>query len=424
MASSPLSIGVAGVGNVGHEVVNQLINHPEHGISFFLGGISYKNKNKKRNKLFKHIKYYPNAVNLAKCKKIDLVIELIGGSEGVAKDVCFNALNNNKSLITANKALIAEHGLELSKISAKNALFLGFEASVAGGVPVIKVINESLVSNKIKQITGILNGTSNYLLDQIEKKSIDFHIALKQAQKLGYAEKDPTFDIDGTDAAHKIIILSALVFNTLPKLSDIEVKGISDVSLYDIRTANNFGYKIKLLAICSNDNFFQCSVEPWLLSKSHNLAKVDGVLNSIEINSNLTGPIFLTGAGAGPKPTASSVLSDLFDYLSQNNRKGLTKNKVKIKFTKKVKPFKIDIKFYLRITVIDKVGVLSDLTSIFKFFKISINTIYQDLEKQKNVAQLIIFTHTVKRSQMDQALIKIKKLKGIINNPVVFSIYN
>ena len=424
MASSPLKIGIAGVGNVGNEVINQLMNHADYGKSFLITGISYKNNKKKRSDLFKKIKFFPNAINLAKSKNVDLVIELIGGSTGIAKDVCFNALSNKKSLITANKALIAEYGKELSELSNKNSLFIGFEGSVAGGVPVIKVIKESLICNKIIQITGILNGTSNYLMDQIEKNSLDFNVALKQAQNLGYAEKDPTFDIDGTDAAHKIAILSALVFNKLPRLSDLNIRGVSDVTLYDIKTVNNFGYKIKLLAICSNEDTYQCSVEPWLISKDHNLAKVDGVLNSIEIMSNLTGPMLLTGAGAGPKPTASAVMSDLFDYLSKSNRIGITKKNSNINYFKKVKPFKKQSKFYLRVTVIDKVGVLADLTSIFKFFKISINTIYQDLEKDKSIAKLIIFTHSVDRVQMNKAILKINKLKGIVGNSIVFGIYD
>ena len=215
-------------------------------------------------------------------------------------------------------------------------------------------------------------------MDEIEKKSIDFEKVLKTAQKLGYAEKDPTFDVEGIDAAHKLAILSLLVFKKLPNLSGMHVRGVSEVTLYDIKTARDFGYKIKLLAICSNQNSFECSVEPWLISKDHSLAKIDGVLNAIEINSNLAGPLLLTGAGAGSKPTASAVMSDVFDCLAGGNRTGLLRNGDKINQVSNSKSFKSEVKFYLRVSVIDKVGILSDLTSIFKTFKISIETIYQD----------------------------------------------
>ena len=424
MTSFPISIGIAGIGNVGSEVVTQLTSHDEYNKSFILKAVSYKNKKKKRNSFPKNINFYSDARNLAKDKQIDLVIELIGGAEGIAKDVCFTALENKKHLITANKALIAEHGKELSLLSNKNSLYFGFEASVAGGVPVIKVIKESLISNKISQITGIMNGTSNYLMDEIEKKSLDFDKVLKTAKDLGYAEKDPTFDIEGIDAAHKLAIISLLVFKKLPKLSGMHIRGVSDVTLYDIKTARDFGYKIKLLAICSNDKSFECSVEPWLISKDHSLSKIDGVLNSVEIKSNLAGPLLLTGAGAGSKPTASAVMSDIFDCISGSNRTGLIGPGIKINEITKSKSFKSEIKFYLRVSVVDKVGILSDLTSIFKTFKISIETIYQDLQKGNEVANLIIFTHTVKRSQMENALTKINKLKGTIGNALAFCIYD
>ena len=424
MTSLPVSIGIAGIGNVGSEVVSQLIKHKEYKKSFTIKAVSYRNKKKKRNFIPKGITYYSDAKKLAQDKNIDLVIELIGGSEGIAKDVCFIAIKNNKHLITANKALIAEYGKDLSELSNKNLVYFGFEASVAGGVPVIKVIKESLVSNEISQITGIMNGTSNYLMDEIEKKSIDFEKVLKTAQKLGYAEKDPTFDVEGIDAAHKLAILSLLVFKKLPRLSGMHVRGVSEVTLYDIKTARDFGYKIKLLAICSNQNSFECSVEPWLISKDHSLAKIDGVLNAIEINSNLAGPLLLTGAGAGSKPTASAVMSDVFDCLAGGNRTGILRNGDKINQVSNSKSFKSEVKFYLRVSVVDKVGILSDLTSIFKTFKISIETIYQDLQKGNQVANLIIFTHTVKRTQMEKAVLKINKLKGTVGNALAFCIYN
>ncbi len=424
---APLSIAIAGIGNVGQEVIAQLLKSNEYSKKFVIGGVSYKNKKKKRNIDLSNFNFYKNPVDLAFDESIHLVIELIGGEDGVAKELSLACVKNKKPFITANKALIAKHGNKLSQLAKENKVFFGFEAAVAGCVPVIKVIKESLISNKIQQITGILNGTCNYLLDEIEKKSLEFDIALKEAQKLGYAESDPTFDIEGIDAAHKIIILSSLVFGEIPNLKNLYVKGISNITLDDINFANSLNYKIKLLATSYKDNKnFQCSVEPWLIPNTHPLSKIEGVLNSVQITSDLCGSIILTGAGAGSKPTASSILSDLYDYCANKNRYGLL-NKLPINKEKNkiaTMPYKNILKFYLRTTVLDKSGVLADLTSIFKQYKISIQSFFQELKSLENEADLIIITHETDRKTMESAINKIKKLKGVIKDPINLSIYD
>jgi len=419
----PISIGIAGVGNVGIEVLKQLFLSEHLGKNFLLGGVSFRSKKKKRSNDLKKVKFYNNPLDLAKDKNIDLVIELIGGSEGISKSLAFKTLENKKPFITANKALIARHGIELSLIAKKNNLFLGFEGAVAGGIPVIKVIKESLIANKIKQITGILNGTSNYLLDEIEKRSIDFKTALKNAQDLGYAESDPSFDINGMDAAHKIAILSAIVFDKMPDLDNMTIRGISNITLDDLKFVDKFDYKVKMLAISNYENNFQCSVEPWLIKKTHSLSSINGVLNAVEVMSNLSGPVLLTGAGAGGNPTASSVLSDIFDFLSKSNRTGLSNSSKNIKKIVKTKPYKNTMKFYLRATVLDKSGVLADLTSIFKQYKISIQSFYQDLKSNEKIANLFIITHQVDRYVMSKAISKINNFKGVVKETVYISIY-
>ncbi len=419
----PISIGIAGVGNVGIEVLKQLFLSEHLGKNFLLGGVSFRSKKKKRFNDLKKIKFYNNPLDLAKDKNIDLVIELIGGSEGISKSLAFKTLENKKPFITANKALIARHGIELSLIAKKNNLFLGFEGAVAGGIPVIKVIKESLIANKIKQITGILNGTSNYLLDEIEKRSIDFKTALKNAQDLGYAESDPSFDINGMDAAHKIAILSAIVFDKMPDLDNMTIRGISNITLDDLKFVDKFDYKVKMLAISNDENNFQCSVEPWLIKKNHSLSSINGVLNAVEVMSNLSGPVLLTGAGAGGNPTASSVLSDIFDFLSKSNRTGLSNSSKNIKKIVKTKPYKNTMKFYLRASVLDKSGVLADLTSIFKQYKISIQSFYQDLKSNEKIANLFIITHQVDRYVMSKAISKINNFKGVVKETVYISIY-
>ena len=423
----PINIAIAGIGNVGQEVLKQLLNSKEFKDKFIIAGVSFKNKKKKRSINLSKFKFYKNPIDLAYDDKIDLVIELIGGEEGIAKDLSFACVRNKKAFVTANKALIARHGLELSRIAKKNKVFVGFEAAVAGCIPIIKVIKESLISNEIHQITGILNGTCNYLLDEIEKKSSKFEVVLKAAQKLGYAEADPTFDIEGLDAAHKIIILSSLVFGEMPNLKNLYVKGVSDITLDDIRFANTFNYKIKLLGISyKNKNNFQCSVEPWLISNTHPLSKIEGVLNSIQINSDLCGPLIITGAGAGSKPTASSVLSDIHDFQMNTNRFGLFHKAILNKKNKinKTIPYKNILKFYMRITVVDKSGVLADITSIFKQNKISIQSFFQDVKPDEKATDLIIITHQIDRKIMEKALKKIKQLKGVVKQPVNLSIYD
>ena len=419
----PVSIGIAGIGNVGEEVVRQLLKSEDLNKKFVLGGISYKSKAKKRSSFLKKIKFYNSPLKLVKDNNIDLIIELIGGDSGIAKELAFSSITYKKPFITANKALIAKHGIELSNFSKKNNTFIGFEAAIAGGIPIVKVIKESLISNKIEQITGILNGTSNYLLDEIEKKSLNFETVLKKAQQLGYAEKDPTFDVEGIDAAHKISILSALVFNKMPDTDLMHVKGISKITLDDILFAKKFGYKIKLLAISNHKNNFECSVEPWMIPKNHSLSNIQGVLNAVEIISDLAGPILLTGAGAGGKATASSVLSDVFDFLSKTNRTGLTASNKKIKKSIKTTPYNQYLKFYLRVTVVDKSGVLADLTSIFKKNQISVQSFFQDIKPNEKNANLIIITHDVNRKKMEKAIYEINVLKNVVKDTICISIY-
>ena len=229
MSTNPVKIGIAGLGNVGEEVARQILNGfriKDEIYPLELIGVSYKSRSKKRNLDLSGIKFYEDAVSIAKDKEIDLVIELIGGETGIAKELCETSLRNHKGLITANKALVANSGHVLADMAEKNNLFFAFEASVAGGIPILKIVRESLSANKINRMAGILNGTANYILTEMENTKGDFNIILKDAQDKGFAEQDPSFDIDGIDAAHKISILSAIAFGKLPSLDSMEIKGI------------------------------------------------------------------------------------------------------------------------------------------------------------------------------------------------------
>ena len=321
-----LKIGIAGLGNVGEEVAYQVINGFKVQKNLFdieIIAVSAKSKDKKRKVDISNIDFYDNPLEMASNPNLDLVIELIGGDEGVAKDLCFASLDNKKGLITANKALIAKYGKDLATLAEKNNLFFSFEASVAGGIPILKLIREGLIVNEIHKLTGILNGTANYILSEMEVEEKGFDEVLLDAQKKGYAEADPSFDIDGIDAAHKTIILSGLAYGKMPSLNDLSIKGIRNITLNDITYCNELGYKIKLLGnseIVSNtdgDEELFCSVEPWLIPKDYGLSSVSNVTNAVQVKSSLAGTVMVTGPGAGGEPTASAVLADLFDSLTK-----------------------------------------------------------------------------------------------------------
>ena len=336
---------------------------------------------------------------MASNPNLDLVIELIGGDEGMAKDLCFASLENKKGLITANKALIAKYGKDLATLAEKNNLFFSFEASVAGGIPILKLIREGLIVNEIHKLTGILNGTANYILSEMEIEEKGFDEVLLDAQKKGYAEADPSFDIDGIDAAHKTIILSGLAYGKMPSLNDLSIKGIRNITLNDITYCNELGYKIKLLGnseIVSNtdgDEELFCSVEPWLIPKDYGLSSVSNVTNAVQVKSSLAGTVMVTGPGAGGKPTASAVLADIFDFANKGKIYSFGRPANEIKNNFKTTSYKEKFKFALRLNVVDKSGVLADLTTIFKNNNLSIESFIQKSNQKDKTADLIIITH-------------------------------
>jgi len=427
-----LKIGIAGLGNVGEEVAYQIINGfkvQKNLLDIEIIAVSAKSKDKKRKVDISNIDFYDDPLEMASNPKLDLIIELIGGDEGVAKDLCFASLENKKGLITANKALIAKYGKDLATLAEKNNLFFSFEASVAGGIPILKIIREGLIVNEIHKLTGILNGTANYILSQMEIEEKGFDEVLQDAQKKGYAEADPSFDIDGIDAAHKTIILSGLAYGKMPSLSDLSIKGIRNITLNDITYCNELGYKIKLLGnseIVSNtdgDEELFCSVEPWLIPKDYGLSSVSNVTNAVQVKSSLAGTVMVTGPGAGGEPTASAVLADIFDFANKGKIYSFGRPANEIKNSFKTKSYKEKFKFYLRLNVVDKSGVLADLTTIFKNNNLSIESFIQKSNQKDKTADLIIITHEAENSVLNKALIKINELDGVISEPVCISIY-
>ena len=341
----------------------------------------------------------------------------------MAKKLVFAALKNSKHIITANKALIAKHGDELSLIAEKNHVNLEYEASVAGGVPVIRLIKEGLIANRISKIVGILNGTTNYILSTMEKTKKNFNEVLLNAKKLGFAETNPLSDLNGSDAAAKIRILSSIAFNKKISVNKILTEGIQNINLTDILHAKNLGYKIKLLAISEIKNKKLIErVHPSLVLKNSYIANIDGVLNAIIVDGQPIGRSILQGEGAGPGPTSSALISDLCSVLRGNIKYPFGVSCFLRKNIRKFDILKHTCSFYLRIEVKDQPGVLSSITKIFAKNKVSVKNLVQLPEKKNNTASIIIITHENIEKNFSKLLLNLTKNKFVLKKPTYIRI--
>ncbi|RKY36264.1 MAG: homoserine dehydrogenase [Candidatus Omnitrophota bacterium] len=356
--------------------------------------------------------------------QIQVVIELIGGIQP-AKDFILKALENKKYVITANKALLAECGDEIFAAAYANGVDVYFEASVGGGIPVIKALREGLISNKVKSIYSIINGTSNYILSMMSQQGCDFKTSLKQAQDKGYAEKDPDLDINGLDSAHKIAILSRMCFRQKIEFKDIFVQGISNIALDDIRYAEELEFKIKLLAIAKqNEEYLDVRVHPAFLPKKHLLSNVEGVFNAVFINTDLAGEMLFYGRGAGELPTASAVVSDFCDIVKRLSLpQALDQQDVDLKARiKKVSTITdISTRYYIRFLAVDEPGVLAKIANILGRLRISIHSVMQKGRRQSGVP-IVMMTHKAKEADVQEALIQMNSLNVIKAAPVVIRI--
>ena len=422
-----INIAIVGLGNIGSYLFrylkdNQRILKEKNNCLPIIKYISAKNKKKKRNVNFNKVKWLNNYLDATKSKDVDLIIELIGGSEGPAKKLVFNALKNKKHVVTANKALIAKYGDQLAKIAEKNRVNLEFEASVCGGVPIIRSLKEGLIANKISKIYGIFNGTSNYILSTMDKQNKSFNEVLSDATKLGYAETNPTADLNGDDVSSKLKILSSLCFNSFLN-NKIYVEGIKDIDKADINNANNLGYKIKLLGFAEllNKKIYQ-RVHPTLIKKDSYVASIDGVLNAVIIDGAPVGQSTIQGEGAGPAATTSALISDISSILRGNIKFPFSlsnKERKKLKFS--------DISnrsfsAYLRFEVIDKPGVLSNITNIFSKNKVSIKRLVQNPDKNKRSSTIIIITHNSKDKYLKKILKIVAKKNYVKRKPKLIRI--
>ena len=401
MSSKLTRIVLAGVGTVGSGVLNLLIkNQILKRFNYEISYIASRRKINTKKFNLKNMSILNDAKDILKLNDYDILIELIGGEEGVSKDIVFDALQKGKKVITANKALVSKHWNEINKICKKQNFFIHFEAAVAGGIPVIKIIKEFLSSNKIKGIYGILNGTSNFILTKMLSTNESFKKILKRAQELGYAEAEPSFDIDGIDTAHKLSILTSIAFNINCNINKISIEGIRNIELVDLKFSEELGYKIKLLGLTS---FYKkeliCFVYPCLINKGELISSVDDVYNGIVVESDFCKKSFMQGEGAGAEPTATSVVSDLLSS-PINYNDVYTQNKKNYKF------LNINNRFggyYLRFSTIDKSGVISGITEELKKNNISMKSMLQkDQSPNSHNVTIVITIHNCLRKILEK----------------------
>ena len=422
-----LNIAIIGLGNIGSYLFkflneNKKILTEKNNCTPIITYVCAKNRKKNRKIKIKKNQWLSNYIDATKLKDVDLVVELIGGSEGPAKKLVFNALKNKKHVVTANKALIAKYGDQLAKIAEKNKVNLEFEAAVCGGVPIIRSLKEGLIANKISKIYGILNGTSNYILSTMSKKNKNFNEVLSDAKKLGYAESNPSADLNGDDVSSKLKILSSLCFNSFIN-HNIYVEGIKDIDKSDIVNANKLGYKIKLLGYAELlNNKINQRVHPTLIKKGSHIGDIDGVLNAVIVSGNPVGQSAIQGEGAGPSATTSALVSDISSILRGNIKFPFSLSE---KERKKLKPSNIaDLSFsaYLKFVVLDKPGVLSNITNIFSKNKVSIKRLVQDPNKGKKLSSIIIITHSSKDRYLNKIVKQISKKTYIKKKPKLIRI--
>ena len=429
--NTPLRIGVAGLGTVGVGVVKILADRAPFlaaasGRPWQLVAVSARDASKDRGIDLTGVRWEDDARALSSAKDIDVVVELIGGSEGIARDVVEAALTNGKHVVTANKALIARHGIALARIAEEKGVSLNYEAAVAGGIPIVKALREGLAANEISSVAGILNGTCNYILTEMEETGRDFADVLKDAQALGYAEADPTFDVGGIDAAHKLAILASLAFGQEVSFDDVEVEGIENITAADINFARDFGYRIKLLGIATKgDGGIDQRVHPTLVPIDSPLAAVSGVFNAVAIEGDRVGLLVLEGRGAGEGPTASAVLSDMVDVA-----RGLVMPPFIVPTSQLRGPARANVErrrspYYLRFNAADRAGSMAEITRALADASISIERIVQRSDGRDTASgrlPVVFLTHETDEGSMRSALKHLSKLEDVAGKPLVIRI--
>jgi len=426
-----LSIGLIGVGTVGRGVVNVLERNKNEisrrtGCNINLVSASARDVNKAQAFLGESVKVYSNPLDVVKDPKVEIVIELIGGTTD-AKSILVESMRVGKPVITANKALLAEHGNELIELASQHNGILGYEAAVAGGIPIVKALREGLTANSIQWVAGIVNGTTNFILTQMRDRQAGFAEALEEAQKLGFAEADPTFDIEGIDAAQKLSIIAALAFGISVEPNRVFTEGITKLEPIDVNAAEDFGYRIKLLGIARRaSSGIELRVHPTLVPEKSSIAAVRGAMNAVLVQGDAVGPTLYYGAGAGAEPTASAVIADLVDISRLINsspdqrvpyfafEKGQMSDEPVLDIGDVV------TSCYLRIRASDRPGVLADISRILADNNVSIEAMRQREPMGKDeLVNIIILTHVTQERNIRAALERIEKLESITGKVVM-----
>ncbi|MFV2029606.1 homoserine dehydrogenase [Neisseria sp. S1] len=425
----PINIGILGLGTVGSGAVGVLRNNAAE-ISRRLGRdvnvlmVATRSEEKARAVCTPETKVTADPFDVIKHPEIDIVVELFGGTD-IAKDLVLQAIENGKHVVTANKKLLAEYGNEIFALAEQKNVMVNFEAAVAGGIPIIKALREGLSANNIRTIAGIINGTSNFILSEMREKGSDFADVLKQAQALGYAEADPTFDIEGHDAGHKITIMSALAFGTPVNFNACYLEGISKLDSRDIKYAEELGYRVKLLGITrKSEKGIELRVHPTLIPESRLLANVNGVMNAVRVDADMVGETLYYGPGAGSLPTASAVVADIIDISrlitadSGNRVPYLAFQASEVKAQRMLDMDEIISSYYLRVEADDKPGVLGQIANLLAKENVSIEALIQKGVIDKTNAEIVILTHSTIEKQIKNAIAEIEALDSV-NTPVV-----
>lgn len=432
--ANALHVGIAGLGTVGASVARVLSAKADEltrqcGLPIVVTGVSARSKGKDRGVDLSDATWFDDPIALANFDGIEVFVELMGGDEGAAREAVTAALKAGKHVVTANKALLAKHGVELAEIAEEKGVLLNYEAAVAGGIPVIKTMREAMAGNAVSRVFGILNGTCNYILTRMEREGISFEECLKDAQRLGYAEADPTFDIEGNDTAHKLSILTSLAFGSRIAADEIYLEGISNITQADIRAAADLGYRIKLLGVAQKtESGIEQRVHPTMVPTASVIAQVNGVTNAVALETDILGELLMSGPGAGGNATASAVVGDIADIAK--SRPGFQHGPVFGRPAKQLAPYrKAEMRshaggYFIRLTVHDRVGVFATLAKRMADNEISLESIVQHAhgpaeQEQKTV---ILVTHETTEAAVRRAVDAVTEDGLLADKPQVIRI--
>jgi len=423
MSSSVLKIGIAGLGTVGMGTLelleaNKALLRQRTGTEIAISAISARDKNRQRGVDLSGYRWHDDALALADDPEVELVVELIGGSEGIAHDLCRAALTAGKPVVTANKALLAHHGLELAKLADAQRVHLGYEAAVAGGIPIVKSLREGLAANRFKRVYGILNGTCNYILSSMRESGRGFEEVLAEAQTLGFAEADPSFDVDGVDAAHKLALLASLAFGGRPRFDAIYIEGIRRVAAVDIAFAGELGYRIKLLGVARmTDGGLEQRLHPCMVPAESPIAQVEGVFNAVIVDGEGVDVVLHEGRGAGAGPTASAVVADIVD-IARGLELPVFGTPTDSLADHPIVPMTDHWgSYYVRLMVVDRPGVLADIAAILRDHEVSIENVIQRARNPNQPVPIVITSHDAREASMCAALEQIARSANVLEPP-------